>query len=213
MKKLSILVADDHTLLRQAWRIVINSQPNLEVIGEANSGKEAVDKVMALRPDLVLMDVGLPEMDGITATLHITQKTPGTKVLALSAHTQPSYARKMIQVGALGYLTKNVSALELIRAIDEVSQGRKYICNEIKENLSMQVFSDDTDTPDINVLSHRELEIVELIREGLSSREIAARLFISAKTAEAHRYNIMRKLKMKNTASLVNFINRQGQMV
>lgn len=213
MKKLTILVADDHMLLRQAWRIVINSQPNLEVIGEANSGKEAVEKVLALRPDLVLMDVGLPEMDGITATLHIAQKAPATRVLALSAHTQPSYARKMIQVGAMGYLTKNVSALEMIRAIDEVSQGRKYICTEIKENLSLQVFNDDTDTPDINALSHREMEIVELIREGLSSREIASRLYISAKTAEAHRYNIMRKLKMKNTASLVNFINRQGQIV
>ncbi|OLY91595.1 DNA-binding response regulator, NarL/FixJ family, contains REC and HTH domains [Cnuella takakiae] len=213
MKKLSILVADDHMLLRQAWRIVLNSQPEIEVVGEANNGKEVVEKALLLKPDIVLMDIGLPLMDGITATLHITQKLPQVKVLGLSAYTQPSYARKMIQVGAAGYLTKNVTALEMIKAIEEIKNGRKYICNEIKENLSQQVFSEADDQPNINCLSHRELEIVELIRDGLSSKEIADKLFITPKTAEAHRYNILRKLKMKNTAALVNFINSQAQFV
>lgn len=213
MKKLSILVADDHMLLRQAWRMVLNSQPHIEVIGEANNGKEAVEKALQLKPDLVLMDIGLPHMDGISATLHITQKLPQVKVLALSAHTQPSYARKMIQVGAVGYLTKNVTALEMLSAIEEIRNGRKYICNEIKENLSLQVFNEENEQPNINALSHREMEIVELIRDGYSSKEIAEKLYITAKTAEAHRYNIMRKLKMKNTAALVNFINSQAQFV
>ena len=126
-------------------------------------------------------------------------------------HSMPAYARRMLQVGAMGYVTKNSSKDEMIAAIVEVHNGRKYICEEVKNILAQQELEEDgTGEPDMNILSRRELEIVKLIREGASSKEIAVSLDISLKTVEVHRYNILKKLNLKNTASLVNFINRQG---
>jgi DNA-binding NarL/FixJ family response regulator len=125
-------------------------------------------------------------------------------------HSMPAYARRMFQMGARGYVTKNSSKDELVAAILEVKAGNKYICEEIKNIVAQQELEEDSDHPDMNLLSRREIDVVQLIKEGLSSKEIAKRLDISLKTVEVHRYNILRKLKLNNTASLVNFINAQG---
>jgi mannan endo-1,4-beta-mannosidase len=146
-------------------------------------------------------------MNGIEATQLIRKFSPGSKILGVSLHTQPTYARKMIQKGAMGYVTKNSSREEMFKAIMEVQNGRKYICDEIKNILSEQVISGEDQQGGLNSLSQREIEIIAFIKKGHSSKEIADSLNISVKTVEVHRYNILKKLNLKNAAALVNFIN------
>lgn len=202
---------DDHKLIRDSWAFILNSDPRFQVVAETNSGEEAISLAKDIRPNIVLMDVNMSPVNGFDATKLIRKFSPGSKIIGITMHSMPAYARRMLQVGAMGYVTKNSSKDEMIAAIVEVHNGRKYICEEVKNILAQQELEEDgTGEPDMNILSRRELEIVKLIREGASSKEIAVSLDISLKTVEVHRYNILKKLNLKNTASLVNFINRQG---
>jgi DNA-binding NarL/FixJ family response regulator len=180
------------------------------VVGETNNGEDAVEIVKNLRPDIVLMDVNMVPVNGFDATQQINKFTPGSKVIAVSMHTMPAYAKRMMQLGAMGYVTKNSSKDEMIKAILEVSAGKKYICDEVKNILAQKELEEEESPSDMNNLSRREIDIIKLIKEGLSSKEIALHLDISLKTVEVHRYNILKKLKLKNTAALVNFINVNG---
>ena len=207
MNKTTILIADDHTLVRETWSFILNTHPEFTVTGECGSAEDAIELAKQLRPHVVIMDINLPGMNGIEATSLIRKYAPTTKVLGVSLHTQPTYARKMIQKGAMGYVTKNSSREEMFLAIKEVHEGRKYICQEIKNILSEQMINGEDVDGGINSLSARELEIIARIRKGDSSKEIAEALSISVKTVEVHRYNILHKLKLKNTAALINFIN------
>jgi two-component system invasion response regulator UvrY len=207
MQKITILIADDHTLIRQAWNLVLNTDPRFDVVAEAGSGEEAVELVQQLRPNIVIMDINLPGISGIEATQIIRKLYPATKVLGVSMHTQPAYVRKMLKQGAMGYVTKNSSREELSKAIIEIHNNRKYVCEEIKTILSEQMISGDQDQKGFNSLSQREIEIIELIKKGYSSKEIAEPLSISVKTVDVHRYNILKKLNLKNTAAMVNYIN------
>lgn len=137
--KNTILIADDHTLVRETWSFILNNHQNFEVIAESGTGEEAVEKAKTLRPDIILMDINLPGMNGIEATEQIRKLSPGSKILAVSLHTQPSYARKMMQKGAKGYVTKNSSREEMLRAIQTILKGENYICEEIKNILSEQM--------------------------------------------------------------------------
>ena len=210
MDKITILLVDDHKLIRDSWSFILNSDPRFQVIGETSAGEEAVEIAKTKRPRIVLMDVNMSPMNGFDATRQIRKFSPGSKVIGISMHTMPAYARRMLQMGAMGYVTKNSSKDEMINAIVEVNNGKKYVCEEVKNILAQQELEDEGGTPDMNVLSRREIEIVQLIKEGLSSKEIAQRLDISLKTVEVHRYNILKKLSLKNTAALVNFINVHG---
>lgn len=210
MDKITILLVDDHKLIRDSWSFILNSDPRFQVIGETSAGEEAVEIAKAKRPRIVLMDVNMSPMNGFDATRQIRKFSPGSKVIGISMHTMPAYARRMLQMGAMGYVTKNSSKDEMINAIVEVNNGKKYVCEEVKNILAQQELEDESGTPDMNVLSRREIEIVQLIKEGLLSKEIAQRLDISLKTVEVHRYNILKKLSLKNTAALVNFINVHG---
>jgi DNA-binding NarL/FixJ family response regulator len=207
MEKITILIADDHTLVRETWSFILNSDPRFQVVAECGSGEEAVEKARALNPNVVIMDINLPGINGIEATEQIRKVSPGSKILGVSLHTQPTYARKMMQKGALGYVTKNSSREEMFKAIMEVYQGKKYVCEEIKNILSEQIISGDEEQTGLNALSQREIEIISFIKKGFSSKEIADQLDISVKTVEVHRYNILKKLNLKNAAALVNFIN------
>lgn len=210
MKQISIILADDHKLIRDSWSFILNSDPRFTVIGETSNGDEAVHAVKKLKPDIVLMDVNMAPVNGFEATKLITKYSPGSKVIAVSMHTMPAYAKRMMQVGAMGYVTKNSSKDEMIKAIIEVNNGRKYICEEVKNILAQKELEEETEQGDMNNLSRRELDIIQLIKQGLSSKEIVLQLDISLKTVEVHRYNILKKLKLKNTAALVNFINANG---
>lgn len=207
MDKISILIADDHTLVRETWSFILNTDARFKVIAECGSGEEAVEKAKDLRPDVVIMDINLPGMNGIEATQLIRKFSPGTKILGVSLHTQPTYARKMIQKGAMGYVTKNSSREEMFKAIMEIIDGKKYVCEEIKNILSAQVISGEDQQTGLNSLSQREIETISYIKKGFSSKEIAEALSISVKTVEVHRYNILKKLNLKNAAALVNYIN------
>ncbi|HWJ89602.1 MAG TPA: response regulator transcription factor [Flavisolibacter sp.] len=209
MKKTTILIVDDHQLLRQTWSFVLNTDRGYEVIGDCSNASEAIKLAAALRPDIILLDINLPGISGIEAVPHLINSSPGSKIVGVSMHIQPAYARRMIKDGAMGYVCKNSSSSEMLKALSEIRDGKKYICQEIKEELAKKITSSE-EADRVAALSRREIEITRLIKQGLSSKEIAQQLFISVKTVEAHRYKILKKLKLKNTAALVNFINATG---
>ena len=211
MSKITILLVDDHRLIRDSWSFILNSDPRFEVVAETSSGEDAIELAKSKKPDIVLMDVNMSPVNGFDATKQIRKFSPGSKVIGVSMHSMPAYAKRMLQLGAMGYVTKNSPKDEMITAILEVHDGRKYICDEVKNILAQQELDEGTPvSTDMNNLSRRELDIIQLIKEGLSSKEIALQLDISLKTVEVHRYNILKKLNLRNTAALVNFINAQG---
>jgi DNA-binding NarL/FixJ family response regulator len=207
MEKISVLIADDHKLIRETWSYILNNDSRFVVVGECGDSEQAVEMSKAKRPQIVLMDINMNPISGFEATEKIRKVSPGSKIIGVSMHSQPAYAKKMLQVGAKGYVTKNSSKEEMIKAILEVQNGNKYICEEIKNNISELVLEENKDMPNVNSLTEREIQIINYIKEGLSSKEIAEQLNISLKTVEVHRHNILKKLKLKNSASLVNFIN------
>jgi DNA-binding NarL/FixJ family response regulator len=208
MEKINVLIADDHKLIRETWSYILNSDSRFQVIAECGDSEQAVEVTKQKRPDIVLMDINILPISGFEATERIKKVSPATKVIGVSMHSQPAYAKKMLQIGAKGYVTKNSSKEEMIKAILEVNDGSKYICEEIKNNISELVLEENKDMPNVNALTEREIQIINLIKEGQSSKEIAATLNISLKTVEVHRHNVLKKLKLKNSASLVNFINQ-----
>jgi len=207
MNKIRILIADDHKLIRETWSYILDSDPRFQVIAECGDAEEAVNLAKLKHPDVVLMDINMTPFSGLEATQKIRKISPASRIIGVSMHSQPAYAKKMLQMGARGYVTKNSSKEEMIQAILEVHQGNKYICDEIKNIISDQLLEEKENSPNINILTEREMQIINLIKEGLSSKEIANNLNISLKTVEVHRHNILKKLKLKNSASLVNFIN------
>src|SRR6185436_19205 len=202
MEKITILLVDDHKLIRDSWSFILNNDPRFQVIGETSSGVEAIEIAKEKKPRIVLMDINMTPLNGFDATRQIRKYSPGSKVIGVSMHSMPAYARRMLQLGAMGYVTKNSSKEEMIEAIVEVNSGKKYVCDEVKNILAQQELEDEGGHPDMNILSRREIDIVQLIKEGLSSKEIAQRLDISLKPVEVHRYNILKKLSLKNTAAL-----------
>ena len=213
MSKINILIADDHKLIRETWSYILNSDARFQVVGECGDAQEAVELARTKRPHVVLMDINMSPFSGLEATQRIRKVSPGSKVIGVSMHSQPAYAKKMLQMGARGYVTKNSSKEEMIKAILEVNHGNKYICEEIKNIISEQLLEEREDSPNINALTEREMQIINFIKEGLSSKEIATSLNISLKTVEVHRHNILKKLKLKNSASLVNFINTNATYI
>ena len=213
MEKITILIADDHKLIRETWTYILNSDERFEVVAECGDAEQAVELAKELTPDIVLMDINMAPFNGFEATEKIRKLSPDSKIIGVSMHSQPAYAKKMLQVGARGYVTKNSSKEEMFNAITEVFRGNKYVCDEIKTIISDQLLDDNQDTPSINSLTEREMQIIHHIREGHSSKEIATQLDISLKTVEVHRHNILKKLKLKNSASLVNFINSSAGYV
>jgi DNA-binding NarL/FixJ family response regulator len=214
MKKISILIADDHKLIREAWAHILNSDPRFEVIGTCGNAEEAIEIARTKIPDIILMDINMTPVSGLEATQEIRKISPTSKIIGVSMHSQPAYARKMLHIGGRGYVTKNSSKQEMIQAIVEVSEGRKYICEEIRNIISDQMVNDKEDAQgDINALTEREMQIINQIKQGKTSKEIAMGLQITIKTVEVHRHNILKKLKLKNAASLVNFINTRESYI
>jgi len=210
MKKVSIMIVDDHTLIRETWSFLLGKNENFEVVAECGNGERAIELARDKRPDVVLLDINMSPMSGFDVLKSIRKYSPGSKIIGVSMHSQPAYAKKMLRLGAKGYVTKNSPRTEMMEAIVEVSNNNVYVCQEVKNILSEQMLNGDQTNPDINNLSDREMQIVKALKEGLSSKEIAVELSISLKTVEVHRHNILKKLKLKNTVSLINFINSQA---
>ena len=207
MKDIKIVIIDDHKLVRESLSQILNSHQRYEVVAACSDAEEAPEQAKKHQPHIVITDINMREMNGFDAMAVIREQCPDTKIVGMSLHTQPSYALRMIRGGALGYVTKNSPLDELFHALDEVLQGKRYLCSQIKNALTEQAMAGEPAEHGFESLSEREVEIVDLIRKGCSSKEIAAALFISKKTVEVHRYNILRKLKLPNAAALVNFIN------
>lgn len=210
-----ILIADDHKLIRETWTHILNNDADsrFQVVASCENSEDAITLTGENHPDVILMDINMAPFSGMEATRRIREVWPQSKIIGVTMHSQPSYARKMMQVGASGYVTKNSSREEMMEAIVEVHQGNKYICNEIKD-----ILTDQTDRPSetlagVNTLTEREMEIINLIKDGHSSKEISSTLQISLKTVEVHRHNILKKLQLKNAASLVNFMNTQSTYI
>ena len=202
---INILIADDHKLIRETWTIILNRDSRFKVIGSCSNSEDAVKMTGDLHPDVVLMDINMLPFSGIEATRQIREISPDTRIIGVTMHSQPAYAKKMLQLGASGYVTKNSSKEEMINAILQVSEGNKFICEEIKELIS-EASEDPAMVEAVNTLTEREMDVINLIKNGNSSKDISIKLQISIKTVEVHRHNILKKLKLKNAAALIHYM-------
>jgi DNA-binding NarL/FixJ family response regulator len=206
MDMISILIADDHKLIRETWTYILNGDPRFEVVGSCSNSEDAVKMSGKMRPDVVLMDINMIPFSGIEATRQIKEISPLSYVIGVTMHSQPSYAKRMMQQGASGYVTKNSSHEEMVDAILEVAKGNKFLCEEIRDMITESNTNPETLSA-INSLTEREMNVVNLIVQGNPSKEISTKLNISIKTVEVHRHNIFKKLKLKNAVALTHFIN------
>jgi DNA-binding NarL/FixJ family response regulator len=207
-KKIRILLADDHAVVRQGFGRILAAQSDLEVIGEAGNGREAVELAEQLKPDVVVMDVSMPELNGIEATRRLMKAAPRTRVLALSMHKDSVYVREILRAGAQGFLLKDANDLDLLAAVRAVGQGQGYISPSVSEAVLSDYRKHVTDP--IDLLTSREREVLQLIAEGKTNKEIAAALNLSVYTVDAHRGRIMEKLNLHSTGEIVRFAMRNG---
>jgi DNA-binding NarL/FixJ family response regulator len=204
--KIKIIIADDHLLIAETWATLINMDAEFEVVKVYDNTKSLIDEITAVKPDIAILDINIHPFSGIEATKMIKKLAPGTKIIGVSMHNQPSFAKKMIRNGATGYVTKNSSKNEMYDAIRSVMKGEKYICAEIQKNITHQLLLDEEDNK-LSKLTEREIEIIKLIKDGYTNKEIAKTLFLSPRTVETHRARILKKLDIKNSLSLVKYIN------
>jgi len=205
--EITIVLADDHAVMRDGVRMVLESQPDLRVIGTADDGAHAVDLVDALRPDVAVLDIAMPNTNGLAAARQILRRAPATKIIFLSMHDGEEYFKEALRAGAAGYVLKRAAATELVAAIRAVQKGESYLDPAITRTLSDLGEGDPAHLVD---LTERELEVLKLVAEGLTNRQIAAQLIISVKTVQSHRTNIMEKLDLHDRTDLVKYAIRRG---
>ncbi len=208
----TILLADDHQIVRDGIRTLIESTDGLAVVGEAADGRAAVAQCLELKPDVILLDVGLPGLNGVEAARQINDEAPKTKIVALSMLSDATYVRRMFQSGASAYLLKDCAFEELVRALDAVKDGKTWVSPSISGVVLQDYLKDvrPQGSEMLNRLTPREREVLQLLAEGRATKQIAADLFVSVKTAETHRQNLMRKLEIFNIADLTKFALREG---
>jgi two-component system, NarL family, response regulator NreC len=207
-RKTRILLADDHTVVRQGFKMILSAQPDLEVVGEAGNGREAVERAAELKPDVVVMDVSMPELNGIEATRRIAEASPRTRVLALSMHKDAVYVREILRAGARGYLLKDSIESDLVAAVRAVGRGDGYLSPSVSDAVLSDYRKHVSDP--IDLLTSREREVLQMIAEGKTNKEIATLLNLSVYTVEAHRGRVMEKLNLHSTGELVRFAVRNG---
>ena len=208
-----MLLADDHTILRAGLRMMLDAQPDIEVVGEASDGKQALAEALRLQPDLVLMDITMPEMNGIEATRQIKRAHDSTRVLILTMHENEEYLFQVLRAGASGYILKEAAGTELISAIRIVTSGRFYMSPSAQSMMVgdyLQRVRSGEERDSYSALTEREREILKLVAEGHTNNQIAERLFISPKTVDTHRTHIMDKLNLHSRAELVKYAMRRG---
>ena len=207
-----LLLVDDHELMRQGLRSILDRDPDVEVIGEAASGREAVELARTLSPDVVVMDVAMKDLNGIEATRQIRAECRGVKVIALSSHSDSRYVNAILDAGACGYLLKANAYDDLRRALEAASQGKSYLCPDVTQAVvgaSLSGTGLPTDSAH-GSLSPREMEVLQLLAEGLTSPQIGRRLFVATTTVDSHRRKIMHKLGIHNVADLTKYAVREG---
>ncbi len=204
-----LLLVDDHELMREGLRAILEREQDIEIVGEADNGRTAVQLACTLSPDVVVMDVAMKDMNGIEATRQIHAACPGIKVLALSSHSDRRYVSAILDAGACGYVLKANAFDDLRRAIEAARQGKSYLCPDVTQSVIGGSDRDGADSAG-GSLSPREREVLQLLAEGLSSPQIGRRLFVATTTIETHRRNIVRKLGIHNVADLTKYAIREG---
>lgn len=202
------MLADDHAILRKGVRMLIDSQPDMEVVSEARTGREAVEQSLQLKPDIVIMDVSMPELNGIESTRRICDELTHTKVVALSMHKDSVYVREILRAGARGYLLKEAEDDDLLKAIRLVHRGEAYLSPAISDAV-LTDYRKHVSNP-VDLLTSREREILTMVAEGKTNKEIANALNLSVYTVESHRGSVMEKLNLHNTGDIVRFALRNG---
>lgn len=213
MPKLRLLLGDDHTLVRQGLRKILEERPDWEVVAEVGDGRDAIRRAVALKPDVAILDVGMPQLNGIDATQQIVRRVPGTRVLILSMHSDEAYVTRALHAGATGYMLKDSAGKDLLKGVASVAAGKSFFSPAVA-----RLMLDDYVRRAAGVgvadrydsLSEREREIFQLIAEGRTSRNVAEVLDISPATVETHRAHILQKLDIHNTAELVLYAVRRG---
>jgi two-component system response regulator NreC len=212
MNKLRIILAEDHETVREGIKLLVDSQADMEVVGEAGNGETAIEKVQELAPDIIVMDISMPELNGLKATKRIKKVSPKTKILTLTRHTDDGYLQQLIQAGANGYVLKQSAPTELINAIRAVGAGNSYLDQAITNKVMGGYANRSVKLRGENkaAITDREAEVLRLIAWGYSNKEIAARLDVSVKTIEAHKANAMRKLEMRSRIDIVRYAILRG---
>jgi two-component system NarL family response regulator len=203
-----ILLVDDHELMREGLRSILDGEEGVEIVGEASTGREAIALTRKLAPDVVIMDVGMRDLNGIDATRQIRNEVPEAKVIALSSHSDSRYVSAMLEAGACGYVLKANAYDDLREALAAVRRGRNYLCAEVTKGVVDASLHGSV--AESSQLSAREREVLQLLAEGLSSPQIGKRLYIATSTVETHRRSIMRKLEIHNVADLTKWAIREG---
>jgi DNA-binding NarL/FixJ family response regulator len=207
-KNIRIVLADDHAVVRRGFALILSAQPDIEIVGEASNGREAVEVATTLHPDVVVMDVAMPELNGVEATRRLVEASPHTRVLALSMHKDSVYVREILRAGARGYLLKDAIDSDLVAAVRAVAAGEGYLSPAVSEAVLSDYRRHVTDP--IDLLTSREREVLQSIAEGKTNKEIAVTLNLSVYTVDAHRGRVMEKLNVHTTTDLVRFAMRKG---
>jgi DNA-binding NarL/FixJ family response regulator len=208
-----VVLADDHAVVRDGLRLILESEEGISVVGEAGDGYQAVDQVLKLKPDVVVMDIAMPNLNGIEATLQILNARPSVKVVILSIHSSDEYISRALKAGAFGYLLKESAGKEVVQAVKTAYLGHRYLCQKISEAIIGDYIDMKEENParsPLSRLSLREREVLQLIVEGKTSKEIAQMLLLSPKTIETYRNRLMVKLGIKDIAGLVKFAIQHG---
>lgn len=213
MRKAKILLVDDHTVVRQGIKALFAPEPDVEVVGEAENGREALERIPQLQPDIILMDISMPGLNGIEATRQILQSHPHVKIVVLSMHTSEEYVFQVLHAGASGYVLKQSDSMEVLTAIRAALSGGSYLSPPISraviDDYVRRAEARDQGT-ELDPLTSREREVLQLLAEGLPNREIAEQLSISVKTVETHRSNMMHKLGVRGKTELIKYALRKG---
>lgn len=213
MRKLRILLADDHKLMRGGLRLLLEQQPALTVVGEADDGRQAVEKTSSLKPDVVVLDIGMPNLNGIEACAQITQTLPTTSVVMLSMHSDEAYVLRALKAGARAYLLKDSAESDLVRAVQAVSEGKSYFSPAVSKVLLedyVRKLQRSGVEDSFDLLTPREREILQLVAEGKSNKDAANLLNLSVYTVETHRANLMQKLNLRSVPELILYAVRKG---
>jgi two-component system, NarL family, response regulator NreC len=201
-----ILICDDHTLFVEGIKAMLRHEPSLEIVGEARDGRQAVDLVKELKPDVILMDVSMPDMNGFDATRRVREFDVGVKVLILSMHDEEELVARCLEAGAAGYIIKDAPASQLLYAIETVQKGERYLSPAVLKKV-VQGYVKNTNRPQTSYdrLTPREREILKLLAEGLTVKEVATRLDLSVKTVEVHKHNLMKKIDVHDRGELIKY--------
>jgi DNA-binding NarL/FixJ family response regulator len=210
MARARILMADDHAIVRDGIKALLKLADDMEVVGEAASGREAIEQASSLQPDVILMDVSMPDLGGLEATIEIRKRVPAAKIIVLTQYSEPEYVRRFLKAGVSGYVLKKAAGADLVAAIRAVLRGGLVLDPEVARTAFDGGPADADGPDDYETLTDREKQVLKLVAEGRSNKEVAALLSISVKTAMSHREHIMLKLRLHNRTELIRFALRHG---